>query len=372
MGRFAQRTANQKSKMKILYISTRIDGSGGLQRTMSVRLNYLVQNGYDIHLLTTNSENSPVYFPLDKRIKHIDEQNVSGFFTYKKLIKSIYTKVKPDLVIVSDNGLKGFLIPYFLPTTTKIIYELHATKEQLTKDNNKFFGMLGISKFLINFSSGKFDSFIVLSEKEAKKWKSSNLKIIPNPITISDIKESSLENKKVIFAGRLKLVKGIDLLIEIWKKVIQKHSDWTLEIYGEKSDEFDVQKVINEKKLNDSVFVFEPTSEIHKKYSESSLFLMTSRIEPFGLVLTEAMFCGIPCISFDAPTGPSSIIENEKNGFLIPCFDLDLFSKKVIELIENESLRKQMGQNAKHSVQKFELESVMKKWKNLFKETDIA
>src|SRR5690554_4583292 len=135
--------------MKILYISTRIDGSGGLQRSISVRLNYLAQKGYDVYLLTTNSENQKVYFPLDKKINHIDKQNVSRFFTYKKLIQTTYKEINPDLVIVSDNGLKGFLTPYFLPKNAKIIYELHATKEQLKNDNNRLLKILGISKLLI-------------------------------------------------------------------------------------------------------------------------------------------------------------------------------------------------------------------------------
>lgn len=370
MGRFASRTFNQKAKMRILHISTRIDGSGGLQRSISVRLNYLAQKGYDVHLLTTNSENQKVYFPLYKKINHLDKQNVSSFFAYKKLIQRTFDQVQPDLVVVSDNGLKGFLIPFFLPSTTKIIYELHATKEQIINDTNKFLKAIGVSKYFINFSTKRFSDFVVLSEEESKKWNPANLKIIPNPLTLADAKESSLDHKKVIFVGRLKLVKGIDFLLEIWAKVVQKHPDWILEIYGEKFPEFDVQKAIKEKGLQGSVFVFEPTSEIHQKYAEASLFLMTSRSESFGLVLTEAMYCGLPCIAFDAPSGPSSIIENEKNGFLIPCFNLELFSEKVIKLIENELLRKQMGKNAMESVRRFELEKIMKRWEELFKRTN--
>ncbi len=118
--------------MKILYISTRIDGSGGLQRSISVRLNYLTQNGYDIHLLTSNTENEQIYFPLDKKIKHTDVEGVSSFFRYRKLIQATYKKTNPDLVIVSDNGLKGFLIPYFLPKNTKTIFENFMPQENLS------------------------------------------------------------------------------------------------------------------------------------------------------------------------------------------------------------------------------------------------
>src|SRR5690606_29989769 len=155
-----------------------------------------------------------------------------------------------------------------------------------------------------------------------------NSVVIPNSVWFSAPEQSTLTNKKVIFSGRQILVKGIDLLIDIWEKVHKKHPDWTLEIYGEKSDEFNVQSAINQKGLTNSVFIFEPVSDIYKKYCEASMLLLTSRFESFGLVLIEAMSCGLPCVSFDTPTGPSSVIENNKNGFLIPCFDTELFSKK--------------------------------------------
>jgi len=156
------------------------------------------------------------------------------------------------------------------------------------------------------------------------------------------------------------------LLLEIWSKVNKTHPDWALEIYGQQFSEFDTQKEIERKGLANTVTVFKPVINISEKYIDASIFLMTSRIEPFGLVLTEAMSCGLPCVSFDAPTGPSSIIENNKNGFLIPCFDTELFATKVIALIENENLRKEMGTYAVKSTDKFELENVMKQWKLLY------
>lgn len=355
--------------MKILYISTRIDGSGGLQRSISVRLNYLAQNGYDIHLLTTNSENKERFFSLDEKIKHIDKQNVSRFFSYKKLIRTTYKEINPDLVIVSDNGLKGFLIPYFLPKKAKIIYELHATKELIIKESNSFSRTFGLTKTLMNFSSKKFDAFVFLSKKEAENWRPKKSVIIPNPVSFNHNKTSSLTNKKVIFAGRQNLIKGIDLLLEIWSKINQKYPDWKLEIYGTKDQSFDTEKAVKDLGLNTSVSVFDAVSDIENKYSECSVLFLTSRFESFGLALIEAMSFGLPCISFDSPNGPSSIIENNKNGFLIPCFDTNFFAQKASELIENYELRKQLGQNAQKSVQKFELESVMNKWKELYKES---
>ena len=193
-----------------------------------------------------------------------------------------------------------------------------------------------------------------------------NQVVLANPLSFSTTTKSNLDHKKVIFVGRQSLLKGIDLLLEVWQEVNKTHPDWKLEVYGQQLAEFDTQKEVDKRSLTDSVTIYKPVTTISEKYASSSILLMTSRTETFGLVLTEAMSCGLPCIAFDAPTGPSSIIENNKNGFLIPCFDIELFAKKVIELIENESLRKEMGQHAQKSVEKFELEKIMHQWEFVF------
>src|SRR5690554_5099888 len=219
--------------MKLLYITTRIDGVGGLQRATSVKLNYLTEKGYDIIILTANSQNTSIRYPLSSKIKHIDIQNISSFFRYKKAVHKIYNQTNPDITIVADNGLKGFLIPYFLPKKVKLVYEVHATKETIiSQTGNPFLRKLGISEVVINNSIKKFDTVVFLTQKESQEWNMKKTEVIPNPLWFSTEKSSSLENKKVIFSGRLNNIKGIDFLLKIWKKVSEKHQDWILEIYG--------------------------------------------------------------------------------------------------------------------------------------------
>src|SRR5690606_925392 len=368
MGGVISRIIKSDKQMRILHITTRIDGSGGLQRSVTARLNALVKLGYEVHLVTTNSENQQQYFPLDKEVKHSNYQNTSSFLKHRKLIKELYKTIRPDIVIVSDNGLKGFLVPYFLPTHVKTIFELHATKSLIVQETNRFFRLFGITRFLTHFSLKRFDVFACLSQKEAQLWNAKNAVVIPNPVSFSSDKKSDFSAKKVIFVGRQILVKGIDLLLDIWERVHQKHPDWTLDIYGEPSAEYDTQKMVDKKGLTASVLIHEPVSDISNKYTEASLLLMTSRFESFGLVLIEAMQSGLPCIAFDAPTGPSSIIENNYNGFLIPCFDVALFSQKLITLIEDENLRQQMGLKAIQSTEKYNFQTIMDTWTTLYQD----
>ena len=93
---------------------------------------------------------------------------------------------------------------------------------------------------------------------------------------------------------------------------------------------------------------------------------MTSRTEGFPLVLIEAMSCGLPCVAYDCPIGPRSIIKDQINGFLIEDNNPDLFAEKLHLLIENEDLRKQMGKTASESVTAYDLKLIMKQWQTLF------
>ena len=94
---------------------------------------------------------------------------------------------------------------------------------------------------------------------------------------------------------------------------------------------------------------------------------MTSRLEGFGMVLLEAMECGVPCVAYDCPVGPSEIIEDGYNGRLIKDGDSNAFVAATIELIENNSLQKEMGLKARHTSSKFNINEIMNKWDLLFK-----
>ena len=114
------------------------------------------------------------------------------------------------------------------------------------------------------------------------------------------------------------------------------------------------------------IFPHGQTLDILDKYKESSILILTSIYEPFGLVMPEAMSCGIPVVAFDCPYGPSEIISDGKDGFLIDCYDVEAFADKLCMLIENEVIRKQMGMNAIQSALRFKKGKIMPQWNNLF------
>lgn len=103
-----------------------------------------------------------------------------------------------------------------------------------------------------------------------------------------------------------------------------------------------------------------------EKYAESSIYVMSSRFEGFGLVLVEAMSCGVPCVSFNCPQGPAEIIEDGVNGVLVENGNIVALADAIEDLIVNENKRIEMGRKAHEIVQKYSLEKIMDMWVELF------
>ena len=365
----------KKNNMKkLLYITPRIDGSGGLQHVFSIKTNYLQkQYGYDVTIVTTNAKSEQNFFDFSK-IKQINKKlkGWGPFYlaNYIRVVKTEINKLKPDVLIIVDNGLKGFLLPYFLRNSNvKMVFEQHGFRfyEDVEQKLHLFQRLKNaILNRIINYSISFVDEMIVLTEASKKEWKTKNSQTIPNPLWIENPNASALESKAVLTVGRQEFVKGYDLLLPIWKKVIQKHPDWKLHIYSDYNPELKLKELAQKLNLEKEIVFHEPTLAIDEAYSKASIYLMTSRHEGFGMVLLEAMACGLPCVAFDCPTGPAELITNDFNGYLIKPFDLDSYAEKVITLIENHELRLKLGSNAQKSTEKYQLSKVMDQWHQLF------
>ena len=362
--------------MRILYIVPDVNNEGGVARVLSIKANYLVDKfGYQIAILTQNDGNSNTFYQFNKNIDFYDmilKGNIFQFFiSYFKAINKKIKLIKPDVIVVCDNGLKAYLFPFIAFTKVPIIFESHGSRfvEDFKKNNNfrnRFFSKIKYS--FKKFCASKFDKIVVLSLESLKEWNVKNAIIIPNPSFFESNKIAKLISKKVIVVARHSYEKGLDRLLPIWKKIIEKHEDWQLEIYGKSSENKDLKKQTTELNLDRNISLFEPIKNICEKYLDASMLLMTSRQEGLPMVLIEAMTLGLPCIAYDCPVGPSAIINNNKNGFLIENGNENEFVKAIEILIIDEDLRIAMGQNAKKSSERFNLDLIMIKWDSVFKE----
>lgn len=360
--------------MKILYITNGIVGVGGLERVLSIKASYLADEmDYEVHILTLNqNDSSPFYTFSPQIILHdiiVEGNAVRYFMQYYQGIKEVVKKIIPDIIAVCDDGLKGFFLPLLLRKPCPMIYERHVSRNIEIKERQGVIGRIGVNIkfFLMNFLAKSFDKFVVLTNANIDEWKVRNITVIPNPLSFNPSQTSKLQERNVIAVGKQTYQKGYDRLLKSWKLVYEKHSDWKLNIFGkfEPSQQLEEQTVALG--IQDSVKFNAPVKNILDKYLESSICVMTSRFEGFGMVLIEAMACGVPCVSFDCPCGPADIIKDGIDGFLVANGDVDVFAKKLTLLMEDEDLRKRMGADAKENVKRYLPDEVMPLWNKLFK-----
>lgn len=370
--------------MRILYLYKALALWGGIERILADKMNYLCeQYGYDITIVTTCQGNHPVPYPLSPKVKHIDlDIRFHTKYQYSrlkrmwvgcrmnrkfvKLLKEQVHALHPDVIVVTTDLYMDTVTRLF--KNIPIVAESHSTKHFLPLE----FGATDFIRKHIRQkymqSACKVTTLVTLTEGDAQEWEMpQKTVVIPNFINPNQTERySSCENKKIIFVGRFAKQKGLESLLEIGKYVFKKHPDWQLHLYGEGElkEEF-IGKVQNEH-LSENIIIHDPTSHIYEAYTDSSIHISTSRYEPFGLVLCEAMACGIPNIAFDCPYGPKDIIKENEDGFLIENGNTDRFIEQLDYLIEHKEERKRMGKAARENVKRFYPEQIMPKWKQLF------
>lgn len=378
--------------MKIIYIYDNIAQIGGVERIFVDKMNYLADKlHHEVYLITSSQGNHPISFPLSPHVRHID-LGIRYHMQYQyRLLKRLWLKFKlnrlckrqlkkeidkidPDIIVCTTTDLSTEVCK--LRCRAKKVFESHSAKDytRLTQDFKKV--KPGLLKDLRNkYNTHKrfrliercSDVVVTLTQEDAKSWKNaSNVHVIPNMTQIIMPQSSTCEKPRVIAVGRLTYQKGFDRLINAWGIVYKQYPDWRLDIFGEGFYNDTLYRQIKEMSLEGIVTIHPFTSNILQEYSNSSIFALSSNYEGFGLVLIEAMGCGLPCVSFDCPNGPSEIIKHKEDGFLIKNGDIQGFAEALCHLIANEKKRKEFGKRARQNVMRYAPENVMPQWELLF------
>lgn len=167
---------------------------------------------------------------------------------------------------------------------------------------------------------------------------------------------------KVIAVGRYRPEKNHSLMIRVFAKVVEKIPTATLDLYGYGPLESELKQLIRELNMDGSITVNPFTKNIYDKFSEARISLLTSHYEAFSLVVMESLACGCPVIANDIKYGPSTMIVDGENGYLIEKDDESAFVDKIVKMLKNEDLNAELSQNAYESSQRFSEDNVAPLW----------
>lgn len=378
----------ERQKIHIAYCIPSLNHSGGMERVLTTKANYLADIlNYDVSIIITDDKGSEPYFSLSDKVQVVQlDVNIDKLWKYpiwkrlylyrkkmglyKQRLEKCLNQLQPDITISLLRREINFLCD--IKDGSAKVGEIHFGRYKYREAN---FGFLPgfVNQWITNRWMAQLDKkvkqldrFVVLTHEDATYWKGlSNLTVIPNPITIEQGTVSDCTSQQVIAVGRYTYQKGFDLLIPAWQIVHEKHPDWMLNIYGGGNKE-DLRPMVEKLGLSNTIILNGPVSQIRKKYIESSIFVLSSRFEGLPLVLMEAMSCGLPPVSFTCPCGPKDIIHDGEDGILCENGNVKSLAEGICRLIEDERLRREMGQKAAHSIQRFTIDNIMHQWDQLF------
>lgn len=315
------------------------------------------------HFIKLTKKLTTDYFAKLKFLSFIKD-SVSGLFMYPKrysVMKKAITESDADIMISTRTFLNEWLSVFANTDIVKIGWEHnhHHNNEKYAID--------------VIRSSKNLDYFVLVS-KDLKKFYTAKLRkykckcvYIPNMLDNIPKRLAPLEAPRIISVGRLSEEKGQLDLLKIFNQLSKKHKKWHLDIIGDGPEKERLEEYIKAKKLQEKVTLhgFRSKEYIDKMLHQSSLYVMTSYTESFGIVLLEAMSHGIPCLAFSSAEGAREIISSGKNGYLIKNRNKNAMVKKIEDLMKKEDIRKKLGKEARKSIKQYTKEVVQEDWYNL-------
>lgn len=386
--------------MKIVYCLNTLAFHGGKERIVTMKANYLATHGYEVHIIQFNQHFfgfNRFFYILSPSVQVHDlklDFEVSGNLYIQRFLQrkkkrqqhrikyeQLLSDIRPDIVVTCEEA-EQYRYLWRIKDGSKKVLEIH---------NNRYIRIRGVlmekgwnfpalikawyQTVSYRYYAKRFDAFICLSHGDKPSWgHMKNLHIISNPITIDNIGQADTTQRRVIAVGRMDTEKQHDVLIRCWARIpLEIREGWTLDIYGEGRLKPQLQQLIEELNMQDSIHLQPWSKDITQEYLHSSIYCSTSLCEGFSLALCEAMSVGLPVVTFNHPHGASDMIQDESMGMLIPMGREDLFVEKLQQLMTDADLRKSMGAEARRSVyERYSMETIMQKWLSLFDELNTC
>lgn len=374
--------------MKIVYCISGMYKSGGIERVLAGKVNYLVAHGVEATIITTDQADRPDFFPIDPRVKRIDlGLNYDRFDelptwkryweTYKlkhihrSRLEEALRQEKAD-VTVSVLRQESAFLPALKDGSKKILesHSAKATPVLMYPLGDKLRRTLGKLRMKAQERlASRYDRYVILTKEEAPLWEGkANVVVIPNALPFQTQSPAPCEHKRLIAVGRMEYQKNFPELLQIWSQLAPAYPDWSLHIYGSGWMLDSLRAQAQELGIASQVIFEGAVANMQEAYRSSSIYAMTSHFEGLPMVLLEAQASGLPIVSYACPSGPKDIVTDGVDGYLVAPYDKEAFKQRLQSLMDSEALRKQMGPSAFSASQRYAVEPIMERWMRLFSE----
>lgn len=375
--------------MKIIYCIAATYNSGGMERVLANKVNWLTRHaGVECVVVTSDQCGRKPFFEFDKRVRHIDlginyeANNGRGFLNkligyplrqwrHRRRLSALLRREKADIT-VSMFCNEAALLPDIKDGSRKLL-EVHFSRFKRLQYGRT--GMWAIADRLRSRgdlrTARRYDRFVTLTREDMGYWPDvPGIEAIPNAVPFEAPAAADLSQRKVLAVGRLSHQKGFDRLIEAWRDAVAANPGWTLEIVGSGELHDELKRQIEENGVADSVVMTSGCSDMPAKYREASILAMTSRYEGLPMALIEGQACGLPIVAMDCKCGPRDVVTDGSDGFITPQGDTATFADRLSQLMSDADLRVRMGAEARRQAKRFDPDKIMTRWMEIFRELE--
>ncbi|MDF2943525.1 MAG: hypothetical protein K0S01_2383 [Herbinix sp.] len=349
--------------MNIVFV-TRSMLSGGAERIIAELTKYMVKKSIECKIITLDKEKVFYHLPEQVEIHAIGEMSPNRYLDkwirYKELRRYV-KQLKPDLVLSLPEDIGIFVIPALLGTKIPVVVsERNNPWDMPWKKGTRL-----MRRLFYPFASG----FIFQTEQAASFFSTRVRKrgiVLPNPLDLERVGKpwEGARRKEIVGAGRLEQQKNFPLLIKAFARFYESHPDYSLCIYGEGSLREELNNLAMSLLPPETYHLPGRTTELLEHMRGAAMFVLSSDYEGMPNVVIEAMAMGMPVISTDCPSGGSAfLIDNEKNGLLVPVGDEVALSKAMDRVAQSNEFAVEIGKNAQQIKHKLDSEVVAEKWR---------
>ena len=339
---------------------------GGMERVMSEITNYFSKQKLvnEVHLIILTKKK--ISYKIDSRINvHEPDFNYQNYTPILYMLKTLiylrgkFNYIKPNVVLSFGDRYNSLTILASLFLKIRVFV---SNRMNPTLSNGFFIDIL--NKSLYRFSHGIIAQTEYAKEIFLKRYNNKNIFVIHNPIKKIKIDSSLVKENIILNVGRLVDGKNQHLLIDYFKKI--NNLSWKMVFLGDGPNLQYLKKLAENYGLSSNIEFVGNTNDVEYYYNKSKIFAFVSSSEGFPNALGEAMSAGLSCMSFDCITGPSELLDDGKNGFLVPLFDNEIYINGLEQLMENDKLRLELGKNAIEKIQSFSIGGICKQYYGIF------